>query len=47
LGVKPKRPMPAMLADGGMIAATVEEFAEDAPVEDGRAHSPARSERAF
>jgi DNA recombination protein RmuC len=34
LGVKPKRPMPSMLADGGVIAATVEEFAGAPPLED-------------
>src|SRR5438105_7851599 len=34
LGVKPKRPMPAMLADGGMIASAVEEFAAASPLED-------------
>jgi hypothetical protein len=28
LGVKTKRPMPAMLVDGGVIPATAEEFAE-------------------
>ncbi len=43
LGVKPKRPMPAMLADGGMIAATVEEFAEDAPVEDTKPYERSRA----
>ena len=32
LGVKPKRPMPAMLADGGMIAAT-EEFDGATPLD--------------
>jgi DNA recombination protein RmuC len=30
LGVKAKRPMPAMLVDGGVIAATTEELARDA-----------------
>jgi DNA recombination protein RmuC len=34
LGVKPKRPMPAMLADGGMIATTAEELAGAPPLED-------------
>ena len=34
LGVKPKRPMPAMLADGGMIAATAEEFTGAPPLQD-------------
>jgi DNA recombination protein RmuC len=34
LGVKPKRPMPSMLADGGVIAATVEEFLRAPPLED-------------
>ena len=32
LGVKPKRAMPTILADGGMIAATVGEFAGAAPL---------------
>jgi len=35
LGVKAKRPMPAMLVDGGLIATTTEEPAEDALVNDG------------
>jgi hypothetical protein len=30
LGVKAKRPMPAMLVDGGVIAATTEELAKEA-----------------
>ncbi len=34
LGVKPKRPMPAILADGDMIAATAEEFGGATPLED-------------
>jgi hypothetical protein len=34
LGVKPKRPMPSMLADGGVIAATVEEFVGAPPLDD-------------
>jgi DNA recombination protein RmuC len=34
LGVKPKRPMPSMLADGGMIAATLEEFDGAPPLDD-------------
>jgi hypothetical protein len=28
LGVKTKRPIPAMLVDGGLISATTEEFIE-------------------
>jgi hypothetical protein len=30
LGVKAKRPMPVMLVDGGMIAATTDELAKQA-----------------
>ena len=33
LGVKTKRPIPAMLVDGGLISATAEEFIE-VPLED-------------
>jgi DNA recombination protein RmuC len=40
LGVKPKRPMPAMLADGGMMAATAEEFAGAPPLEDLETDAP-------
>ena len=35
LGVKARRPMPAVLVDGGLIAATNEEPAEDALLNDG------------
>jgi hypothetical protein len=34
LGVKAKRPMPAMLVDGGLVGPNVEEFAE-ACLDDG------------
>jgi DNA recombination protein RmuC len=40
LGVKPKRPMPAMLADGGVIGATAEEFAGVTPLEDLETGAP-------